>query len=142
MKAIFIVLALFILFRPSLAQEQEDPAEFLSSFVQGRYEIIGRYPESDSLYRGNVILRKADNVLQMIRTINGKSITCQARIETAPMAETRVLRTHFSLNGMYYEATYLIHSDLDNYPRLSGYIYGKGKQTQKPGLEAWFILRE
>jgi len=38
-----------------------------------------------------------------------------------------------------YEATYLIDSDLDNYGRLTGYLYIKGTETKKPGLEALFI---
>ncbi|HGY55533.1 MAG TPA: hypothetical protein ENK44_07530 [Caldithrix abyssi] len=129
----------FLLIGSAAAQKQEDTAEFLSSFLEGRYEVIGRWPESDSLYAGSVAIRNIEGRLQMIRNINGHTTTCTARIEPAAMAETQVLRARFSVNGMYYEATYLIHSDLDNYARLSGYVYQKGKQTKRPGLEALFI---
>jgi hypothetical protein len=38
-----------------------------------------------------------------------------------------------------YEATYLINSDLDNYARLSGYLYLIQGGTKVAGLEALFI---
>ena len=142
MKTIFFIFALFAFIRPSFSQQQDNTEEFLSSFVQGSYEIIGRWPESDSLYAGQGIIRSEKGQLQVIRIFKGQTINAKARIEKAAMAETWVLRAQFSVNGVIYEATYLIHGDLDNYARLSGYIYRKGKHTKKPGLEAWFIKIE
>ena len=37
-----------------------------------------------------------------------------------------------------YEITYLWRSDLDNYARLSGYLYQPGEKTDSPGMEALF----
>jgi len=142
MKTIFFLFAILTLFRPSFSQQQSNPGEFLSSFVQGNYEIIGRLPDSDTLYTGIAIIRGEKGQLQMVRTINGQTINATARIERAAIAETWVLRAQFSVNDVIYEAAYLIHSDLDNYARLSGYIYQEGKHTKKPGLEAWFIKLE
>ncbi len=34
---------------------------------------------------------------------------------------------------------YLWRNDLDNYARISGYVYQLGKKILKPGLEALFI---
>ena len=141
MRSIFIF-ALFAVIRPSFSQQQDNTEEFLSSFVQGNYQIIGRRPDSDSLYAGQGIIRSEKGRLQMLRIVNGQTINANASIEKAAMAETWVLRTQFSVNGSIYKATYLIQGDLDNYARLSGYIYRKGKRTKKPGLEAWFINTE
>ncbi len=137
-----ILLPLILLFGLVIGQPQENPKEFLHSFVQGRYELIGRWPDSDSLYSGTAIIRGEGKHLQMIRTVNGQTTTCKALIEAAPIAETQVLRAYFSVNAIHYEATYLIQADLDNYARLSGYIYQKGNKTRRPGLEVLFVKQK
>ena len=49
-----------------------------------------------------------------------------------------MLKVTFTESGKLYEATYLIHSDLDNYGRLTGYTYLQNQTTKKAGLEALF----
>jgi hypothetical protein len=50
-----------------------------------------------------------------------------------------VLRIRFNDNGKEFEGTFLWRGDLDNYPRLTGFIYRGGSvQTKSAGLEAWF----
>jgi len=39
---------------------------------------------------------------------------------------------------MRVEVTYLWHSDLDNHPRLSGYLHGSGQKTDSPGMGVLF----
>lgn len=53
-----------------------------------------------------------------------------------------VLRAHFSTDGQEYEATYLWRSELDNYPRVTGYIYLPKNQTKSPGIEALFPIHQ
>ena len=55
------------------------------------------------------------------------------------MGETKVLRIRFVQGGRVYEGTYVIGSDPDNYPRLSGHVYLKNGGTTRHGLEAFFI---
>lgn len=129
----FICWARFFPLYQTYGHQQEDQAEFLSSFVEGRYELIGRWPESDSLYAGTVIIYRQGEHLQLKRTVNGQTVIGSARIERANIAETHVLRVYFKINGIGYEGTYLIHSDLDNYARLSSYIYKKGNPSKRPG---------
>jgi hypothetical protein len=74
------------------------------------------------------------------RVISGERITGVGKIEHAlGPDEANVLRVRFTRNGQEYEATYILQSDLDNYARLSGYVYQPGKHTSDPGLEALFI---
>jgi hypothetical protein len=47
-----------------------------------------------------------------------------------------VIRAAWKQGKTGYGATYLVHSDLENYPRLMGYVYYTGKKTRTPGLEA------
>jgi hypothetical protein len=63
----------------------------------------------------------------------------EAKIDRAdpPADHPAVLRIRFRENGREFEGTFLWRSDLDNYPRLSGFISERGK-TNSVGLEAWF----
>lgn len=60
------------------------------------------------------------------------------------MASTQVLRMRFRSGNSSFEGTYLFHSDLDNYARITGYLYkvdpktGVPVNTKNPGLETLF----
>jgi len=113
--------------------------DFLYGFLQGHYSLVGKFPDSNRTYAGKVILRKSGQGLEVIRKIKGKEVRGTGKIETATADRVKVLRVRFVDAGKNYEATYLIHSDLDNYARLTGYLYLKKGGSRKPGLEALFI---
>ncbi len=115
--------------------------EFLYSFLQGSYDLIGKLPDSDKMYYGRVIMTNIKDRMLVVRKIAGKKIKCIGRIETATADNIKVLRMRFNDDGKNYETTYLISSDLNNYARLSGYLYLKEGGTRHPGLEALFIDR-
>jgi hypothetical protein len=66
----------------------------------------------------------------------------EAVIVMATADDVPVLQATFTENDVAYAATYLLHSDLDNYRRMSGYVYSAGKETKRPGLEAFFICHD
>jgi len=136
MKYVFLLLS--ILFSQLFAQKDTDQTEFLYDFLQGSYEIIGRYPDSSTLYSGTATFQLSDSSLKVTRIINGIETVGQGMIETATADKRTVLRVRFTINDKKYEATYLIDSDLDNYARLTGYVYLKSGATKKPGIEALF----
>jgi hypothetical protein len=111
----------------------------LRGYMAGEYDLIGRKPDSPVTYTGRVMLRDENGVLQVTRTIEGKTEKCAARFDTVA-GEDRipVLRMHFHLNDREYDATYRWQSDPDNYPRFTGYLYLAG--TKSPGLEALFPI--
>jgi hypothetical protein len=114
--------------------------EFLYGYLSGAYHVIGQEIESNRTYGGKVIFKSTGNQLEVTRIIYGERITGVGRIEHAlGPDEANVLRVRFTWNGQEYEITYLWQSDLDNYARLSGYVYQPGKHTSNPGLEALFI---
>jgi len=47
--------------------------EGLRSYMAGEYELIGRKPDSTATYSGHVMLRDENGVLQVTRTIEGKT---------------------------------------------------------------------
>lgn len=112
---------------------------FLLGFLAGDYRLVGQRPGSGASYVGRVSFRERDGKFDVIRTIAGASTQTTAVIETS-VEGSAVLRSRFTVGGVAYEATYIWHSDLDNYPRLTGYIYRAQGETESPGLEALFHI--
>lgn len=112
---------------------------FLPGFLAGDYRLVGQRPGSGAPYVGRVSFRERDGKFDVIRTIAGVSTETTASIETAGDGSA-VLRSRFTVGGIDFEATYLWHSDLDNYPRLTGFIYRAQGETESPGLEALFHI--
>ena len=111
--------------------------QFLRNYMAGEYDLIGRKADSSATYNGHVTLRAEGGVLQVTRTVEGKTDKCAARFDTvAGTDRIPVLRMHFCFDGKEYDATYRWQSDPDNYPRFTGYVYLSG--TKSPGLEALF----
>jgi len=118
---------------------QDAEVAFLYSFLQGTYRVIGKWPDSNESYNGKVVFKSKGDHLQVLRSINGEEIEGIGRIATATADRIKILTVVFSQRGRRYEATYIIDSDLDNYARLTGYLYLKAGATKRPGLEALFI---
>jgi hypothetical protein len=115
--------------------------ESLRSYMAGEYDLIGRRPDSTATYTGHVTVRDEGGVLQIVRTIDGKTDKCVARFETvAGTDRIPVLKMHFRFDGQEYDATYRWQSDPDNYPRFTGYVYLAS--TKSPGLEALFPIHK
>ena len=121
------------------AQNKCGDIEFLYDFLQGTYKVIGKMPDSNQTYTGKVILKIEGNQMQVIRKIGSKEIKGIGKIEIATGDEIKVLRVRFREYDKTYEVTYIINSDLDNYARLSGYMYLEDGGTIIPGMEALFI---
>jgi hypothetical protein len=123
------------------ADRKRPDDESLRSYMTAEYDLIGRKPDSAATYSGHVTLRDQNGVLQVTRTIEGKTDKCVARFDTVADADRiPVLRMHFNFGGKEYDATYRWQSDPDNYPRLTGYVYLAG--TKSPGLEALFPIHQ
>ena len=138
-SVIFIIIMLCAAVQGTLA---EDNTDFLYDFLKGSYEIVGKLPDSTETYSGKIILEKDRGHLKVVRLINGKKIVGIGKIETATSDKVKVLRIRFKHEEREYEGTYLIGSDLDNYGRMTGYLYLKNGKTKNPGLEAFFFLLE
>lgn len=139
--AIFAILLLSLTHsaRCADADSKQLDEEFLRGYMAGEYDLVGRKVDSTATYTGHVTLRDEGGVLQVIRTIEGKTDKCAARFDTVAGADRiPVLRMHFHFDGNEYDATYRWQSDPDNYPRFTGYVYLAG--TKSPGLEALFPI--
>lgn len=112
--------------------------EFLHGFIQGNYLLVGKAPESDKTYQGKVQILEKKSGLVAIRSIDGQRTEATAAVESVLAGEAKVLRIRFAEGESKYEETCLIDTDLDNYARLSCYLYHADGHTTKPGLEALF----
>jgi len=121
-----------------------DDINDLLGYLTGSYFLIGKELDGEKTFLGKVIINRKGTRLQILRTVNGTTVEGVGRIEVAPLASSRVLRIRFKSGNSSFEGTYLYHSDLDNYPRITGYLYkvnpktGVPIETKKPGLETLF----
>jgi hypothetical protein len=105
-------------------------------FLVGNYECIGRWPDSKKTYTGRVEISELDDGVKMVRTINGKKVEAVGKYGTATPDEIRVLRVKFIQDGVEYDETCMVSGDLDNYSRITCYVYtGNSKRV---GLETLF----
>jgi hypothetical protein len=144
MRTSLAILAIFLVAhsaRCADADPKQLDEEFLRGYMAGEYDLIGRKADSTATYTGHVTLRDQGGVLQVMRTIEGKTDKCAARFDTVAGADRiPVLRMHFRSDSKEYDATYCWQSDPDNYPRFTGYVYLAG--TKSPGLEALFPIHQ
>ncbi len=111
--------------------------------IAGQYEVIGRKCESGLLFAGTLtIVETNPNVFVVTRIIDGKKIIGSGKVEFATLDKIPVFRIRFVENGNEFEGTFLWRGDLDNDGRISGYVYTKGYEGKKPGLEALFSKKE
>lgn len=115
----------------------EDPATIAPHMV-GNYIVVGRYPDSEKTYQGQVTLTQDGSGLKMARTIDGKVVEGTATLAEATADKLPVLRIRFEAEGKKFEGVYQWKTDLDNYFRFTGYIYLPGADHKVPGLEVWF----
>lgn len=139
-SSLFLFFSLVLCVTSIVAQDNEDELVFLSQFLVGHYETIGRNPDDTGTYQGMVKIRIHNNQLEMLRLIDSVEVRAELSIVSATADKVKVLRARFTQDNSGREATYLISSDLDNYPRLSGFVYYLDRKTTKPGLESLFIV--
>ncbi|KAF0865665.1 hypothetical protein [Pseudomonas sp. LD120] len=113
---------------------QAPEPHFYYAMVPGHYLFIGKDPDGGATYSGTAQIRFENQVLTLVKTLEGKTSTAIGKVERAIIAETNVLR--FRWPG--HSSTCLVGSDLDNYARLTCYWVRDGVEHQEPGLEAYF----
>jgi len=143
-KAYLVICAVWLVavsVRPGETDRKPLDEKFLRNYMAGEYDLIGRKADSSATYNGHVTIRDEGGLLQVARTVEGKTDKCAARFDTvAGTDRIPVLRMHFHFDGKDCDATYSWQSDPDNYPRFTGYLYLFG--TKSPGLEALFPIHK
>ena len=118
--------------------ESEVETDPLSVFVAGDYFLVGKAPDSTKTYHGKISINNNGGKLSVVRNINGVILKGSASIETTLGDEAKVLQMKFTEKGVPYEETCLVSGDLDNYDRISCYLYRADRKTKQPGMEVLF----
>ena len=138
MKTAWLTLVLFlaVLAFPAAAAEQQDESPHWS-FVPGRYQLIGRHPDSLRTYTGTARIERVEAKLQLTRRIDGKTSRIFGVVRRADPGEAYVLAFKWDEKSPM-EMICLIGSDLDNYARLTCHWGKAGNPHKQPGMEAYF----
>ncbi len=126
------------------AAQAAEPAHPPADAFSGEYVLIGRKPDSGATYSGRVIFqqnKQKPDTFDVTRIVDGQTVCGSAFFDSvAGSDKIPVLRMRFSQERRSYEGIYRWTSDLDNYFRLTGYVYQSGGSAKSPGLEALFPL--
>jgi hypothetical protein len=98
--AIWAILLIAVSARSGETDRKPLDEQFLRNYMAGEYDLIGRKADSSATYNGHVTLRDEGGVLQVTRTVEGKTDKCAARFDTvAGTDRIPVLRIHFILTA-------------------------------------------
>lgn len=120
---------------PVYGAESDEPFQW--SFVTGRYQLIGRHPDSARTYTGTARIERKGGQLRLTRNIGGKRSHVFGVVRRADPGEAYVLAFNWD-ESRPKEMVCLIGSDLDNYPRLTCHWGLAGNPHRQPGMEAYF----
>jgi len=106
-------------------------------FVVGRYQFIGRLPDSGPTYHGTARIERVGQRLRLTRTVGGQTTQIFGAIRRADPGEAWVLAFAWQEKKPM-EMVCLIGSDLDNYARLTCHWGVHKNPHRQPGMEAYF----
>jgi hypothetical protein len=138
---ILLPLLLVLISITNISYSKDSEESFLAGFIMGKYHLIGKALNEDKSYIGSIEFSQNENEGDIVftKTIDHNKIKGTAKIEKTVSEGSNVLRLHFKSENKVFEQTCLVNSDLDNYARISCYLYEKNITTDNPGLEAFFI---
>jgi hypothetical protein len=126
---------IFLLAMPACAAEADEPPQW--SFVPGRYQLIGRDPDSLLTYSGTARIDRVGEKLRLTREIAGKQSRIFGVVRRADPGEAYVLDFKWGKQRPM-AMVCVIGSDLDNYARLTCHWGQAGNPHRQPGMEAYF----
>ena len=139
MRMRILGLVLLLAATPARAHEDPDGHAFQLDYLAGRYVLVAKALDGDETSLGALGLARSGRKLSGHRTVGAARMPVSGIVEHPTCCEgTHVLRLRFQQDGQEREATYLWQGDLDNYARISGYVYEPGKRTDWPGMEVLF----
>jgi len=128
-----------MVFGSAFAHDDDDGHEFLAGFLEGEYTLVGKAIDSDNAVIGTVVLEQHRKEIKGHRLIGGELAELSGTIVHPKCCEsTHSLVLIFTSAGRTFEGHYLWSSDLDNYARISGFVYELGSRTNSPGMEVLF----
>lgn len=134
---VYVILFCCALLSP-FAHAIETADEALGGFIIGTYRVVGVHPDTDYAYQGKAVITEKNNEIHISVSFGKLLLVKKGKIIKSRVEGNRILSLEFEYDKTrQYKQSCLISSDLDNYARLTCYIFNS--ETKKPGLEAFFI---
>ena len=112
----------------------------MAGFYAGTYVLVGKRMDSDDTFVGTLVLEHVGDGLEGYRLIADNRVSVSGTIEHPLCCESaHTLRLKFKDGDRELEASYLLDIDLDNYGRLSGFVFDPELRTDWPGMEVLFF---
>ena len=138
MKLILSSLLALAITSPTFADSIEEDIE---GFIQGKYTVIGKRPDSANTYHGTLSISSFASGMAVSRVIANEETIGSAKIVRVTADKIPVLQMSFREGGREYVQSCMIDSDLDNYARITCQTVASDGTTRLPGMEALFIRR-
>jgi hypothetical protein len=138
LKIFLFVVPLLLIVQPICYGIEKGDKESLSQFIEGTYSAIGKKPGSKETYYGAVKITQIKKGFAVLRCVKGKRLTGSAEIVEVTPDKIPNLKYSYKEGKSVYEGRYDIHSDINNYGRLSG-PYTKKSSKGKLGWELLYI---
>ena len=106
----------------------------------GRYEIVGRLPNSESTYAGHLEVREGQAAYVVVRSVGDVTTTGEAWIEFCSPDRILQLAFRYDTGDLPRWGVCALGGDPGNYLRVTCHTRVDDGQS-KHGLEAWFQLR-
>jgi hypothetical protein len=136
LKIFLYALPLFFIIHTVCYGIEKADKESLSQFIEGTYSAIGKMPGNNETYYGIVKITENKNGFEIVRCVKGKRLTGSAEIVEVTADRIPSPKYSYRDGKSLYEGRYDIHSDADNYGRLSGPFVKKGSK----GRLGWELL--
>jgi len=120
---------------PAYGADEDEPFQW--DFVTGRFQFVGRYPDSQRTYTGTALIERVEKQLRLTRNVAGKKTQIHGVVRRADPGEAYVLAFKWKQQTTM-DMVCVIGSDLDNYPRLTCHWGKSGNPYRQPGMEAYF----
>lgn len=108
----------------------------------GRYEIVGRRPNSNETYEGTVSLNIEGDDYRVERTIGEKVDTGVAWIQVCTPDDIWSIRVQFTEEDQVFNQVCSFSTDGDNYFRWTCRTGYGARHIGRMGIEAWFQVHE
>lgn len=102
----------------------------------GKYILVGRWPDSGKTYSGSAVFSSDGSSLKISRSIGSQKAEAIGEFSAATPDKIPTLTIRFKQDGNEYEETCMYKGDLENYYRITCYVYRDS--TKSVGLETYF----
>lgn len=136
-RPVIVLIALAVLLCAGASVHSAQDSD-LPGFLSATYGLIGKKPGSGETYSGAAAIKPHGDTIEVVRCIGSSRIVGKGSIVQITSDRIPNLKVRWRDGKEDHEALYMIHSDADNYARLSG-PYVRLSDRTKSGWELLYV---